>query len=54
MVTDAERDRELVPEGENFIYVGSSNSMKFWDSVAKLGTLVRHDRDITTLYRRLT
>ena len=48
VVNADERHKQLVPEGENFLNMGSSDFVNFWASDTKLGTLVHFGTSLKT------
>ena len=54
MVTGAEWLEQHVPEGDTFADVGSSEFVSFGASDTKLGTLVKVDGGIMTMFKNLT
>ena len=52
MVNGDERHMQHVPEGENFLNMGSSEFVNFCASNTKLGTLAHLDRGIATLCKK--
>ena len=52
MVNGDERHMQHVPEGENFLNVGSSEYVNFLAIDTKIGTLTHLDRGITNLYKK--
>ena len=54
MVACAGWHKRLVPEGENFINVGSFEFVKFLPRNTKLGIPVHYEKRIMALYKKLT
>ena len=50
MVTGDERHKQHVPEGENFLNMGSFETVNFLASDSKLSTVRLLDRGITMVY----